>query len=374
MNEFGIYIHWPFCQSKCPYCDFNSHVAKQKIDESVFTNAFVRELNFYEKFIEGKKLKTIFFGGGTPSLMKAKSVSVLLEAINKKYAITENTEITLEANPSSVEAGRFQGYRQAGVNRVSIGVQSLIDSELKMLGRLHTAGEALGAIELANKIFKNFSFDLIYARPNQTAKQWRAELEQALKLGAEHLSLYQLTIEPNTPFFNLQEAGKLKLPSDELAADLYLLTYELTKARGLENYEISNYAVKGRESKHNLLYWRAKDWLGLGPGAHSRLTKNKSRYAIENIASPNQWLNKVKTKCNGATSQTILSKKQSRREFFLMAMRLQEGIKLKNCTELNKEKIKEFIQLKLLKKTKTHLCVTQNGRLLLNSLLGELVV
>ena len=325
----GIYIHWPFCAAKCPYCDFNSHVSKQAVDQDSFVDAFITELSHRVDQYNFSSPKSIFIGGGTPSLMEPKTVEKLLNAIDARLGIPSNIEITLEANPSSVESARFKGYRQAGVNRVSIGVQSLIDSELKFLGRLHTSSQALEAIELADTIFPRFSFDLIYARPNQTAKSWGSELSQALSLGSNHLSLYQLTIEPNTPFYNLHQSGKLVVPDSDNAAELYTLTKALTSSSGLQNYEISNYAVAGEESQHNLIYWRSGTWLGLGPGAHSRLVKSDgARHALINISSPQSWLSQVESQGHGTESEECLTPHSISQEFLLMGLRLQEGIDL----------------------------------------------
>ena len=276
---FGVYVHWPFCASKCPYCDFNSHVRAGGIDEARFLRAYLRELQHWAALAPGRTVASIFFGGGTPSLMSAGTVGAILDAIGRLWAVEPGAEITLEANPSSVEAARFRGYRAAGVNRVSLGVQSLDDAELRALGRLHTAAEARAAIDVARSTFERFSFDLIYARPGQTLDAWRAELGQALALAGQHLSLYQLTIEPDTPFAALHARGKLIVPDGEAASALYEVTQEMTERAGLPAYEISNHAAPGEECRHNLLYWRYGEYAGIGPGAHGRVVVDGVRRA-----------------------------------------------------------------------------------------------
>ena len=289
-RAFGVYIHWPFCQSKCPYCDFNSHVSAQ-IDQRQWARAFVLELERYHLETAGRIVTSVFFGGGTPSLMQPELVETIISCIAENWGLSPDCEITLEANPSSVEAGRFQGYRTAGINRVSLGIQSLDDSDLKKLGRLHTADEALAAIATAQQTFARVSIDLIYARQDQQLADWRAELTRALDLGTEHLSAYQLTIEQDTAFGKLHALGKLHgLPDDGLSADMYLLTQETCAAFGLDAYEVSNYARPWARSQHNLVYWRASDYLGIGPGAHGRITLDGQRLATDTGLIPEVWL------------------------------------------------------------------------------------
>ncbi len=291
---FGVYIHWPFCASKCPYCDFNSHVRAGGIDEARFLAAYLRELAHWAERTPGRDVTSVFIGGGTPSLMSPATVGAILDAIAGHWRVDPRAEITLEANPSSVEAARFRGYRAAGVNRVSLGVQSFSDAELRALGRLHTAEEARAAIEIARATFERFSFDLIYARPRQTAQAWRAELAEALTLAGRHLSLYQLTIEPQTPFAELHARGKLAIPAGELAHDLFEITQELTEGAGLPGYEISNHAAPGEESRHNLTYWRYGAYLGIGPGAHGRVVAGGERRATAAERQPGRWASLVK--------------------------------------------------------------------------------
>ena len=268
---FAVYVHWPFCQAKCPYCDFNSHVRHAPVDQRRYAAAMARELATLAAWTDARRPLSVFFGGGTPSLMEPATVDAILTAIDATLGLPADAEITLEANPTSVEQARFEGYRAAGVNRVSLGVQSLADAELAKLGRLHDAATARTALALARRIFPHVSADLIYARPGQTTADWAAELSQMLDLAGDHLSLYQLTIEPGTRFFDLAEMGKLVVPEDDAAADLYELTAELTGAAGFARYEVSNHARPGGEAKHNLVYWRGGTYVGIGPGAHGRI-------------------------------------------------------------------------------------------------------
>ncbi len=325
---FGVYVHWPFCAAKCPYCDFNSHVRHQQIDQATYAAAFETEIAHMAAMQPGFPVSSIFFGGGTPSLMEPQTVERILEAIVKAWTVSDGIEITLEANPSSVEADRFRGYRAAGVNRVSLGVQSLDDEQLKFLGRLHNADEARRAIRLARDIFPRLSFDLIYARPGQTLEAWGTELESAIDLAADHLSLYQLTIEQGTPFYDLHKRGKFSVPDPEQAAQLYELTQEITSAHGLPAYEISNHARPGAESRHNLTYWRAGLWAGIGPGAHGRLQMNDGRHATNNELHPETWLTQVERHGHGMIDNIVLDHEEIKDEFLLMGLRLREGIDL----------------------------------------------
>jgi putative oxygen-independent coproporphyrinogen III oxidase len=326
---FGVYIHWPFCAQKCPYCDFNSHVRFGGWDEPRFLKAYLRELDNVKARVGHQQVYSIFFGGGTPSLMQPATVAAILDHIAKLWPVQTGAEITLEANPNSVEAERFAGYRAAGVNRVSIGVQSLRDEELKRLGRLHSVTEARTAVEIARCTFDRFTFDLIYARPGQTLDAWRTELTEALALGSEHLSLYQLTIEPDTPFAELHARGKLIVPDADRALDLYALTQDMTAAAGLPAYEISNHARPGQESRHNLLYWRYGAYAGIGPGAHGRLVlPDGTRIATATERNPERWAERVETGGHGYTDETPLSRAEQADEMLLMGLRLTEGIDL----------------------------------------------
>jgi putative oxygen-independent coproporphyrinogen III oxidase len=323
---FGVYIHWPFCLSKCPYCDFNSHVRHAGVDEARYVSAFAREIETTAQRTGPRAVSTIFLGGGTPSLMKPETVGAVLDAIGQHWPVARDVEVTLEANPTSVEATRFRGYRAAGVNRVSLGVQALDDASLKELGRLHTAQEALDAVKIARTAFDRYSFDLIYARPNQTPAAWRAELTRAIDEAAEHLSLYQLTIEQETPFAALHAAGKLVTPDDDHARELYDVTQEISAARGLPAYEISNHARAGAECRHNLVYWRYHEYAGIGPGAHGRLVVDGKRHATSTEKRPESWLMRVEANGHGVTTDDVLTSVEQADEFLLMGLRLAEGI------------------------------------------------
>ena len=325
---FGVYVHWPFCAAKCPYCDFNSHVRHQPPDQARFAAAFAREIATLAGRAPGRTVDSIFIGGGTPSLMEPATVGAILDAVAGHWTVAPDVEVTMEANPSSVEAERFRGYRAAGVNRLSLGVQALNDADLKFLGRLHDVAQALKAIEIARATFPRLSFDLIYARPGQTPSAWEAELGQALKLAADHLSLYQLTIEPGTPFFALSEAGKLSVPDTDAAADLYGVTQAVCDAAGLPAYEISNHAVPGAECRHNLVYWRYGEYAGVGPGAHGRLRFADGRHALAAERAPEVWLEKVEAWADGIVVDDLLTAEEEGDEMLLMGLRLAEGIDL----------------------------------------------
>ena len=323
---FAVYVHWPFCLSKCPYCDFNSHVRATAIDEERFVQAFRSELSHRAKLTKGRSVSSIFFGGGTPSLMKPGTVAGILDAIAANWTVEPNCEVTLEANPTSVEANRFTGYRRAGVNRVSLGVQAMNDADLKALGRLHTAEEAMKAVTIAGSIFERFSFDLMYARPNQTAAAWKAELQGAIARARDHMSLYQLTIEPDTMFERLRNAGKLKVPSPAQCRVLWDVTQETMEHAGLPAYEISNHARPGGESRHNLIYWRYGEYVGVGPGAHGRILTPKGRRAHSTEQHPEMWLTVVESEGHGLIEDELLSTEEQGDEFLLMGLRLSEGI------------------------------------------------
>jgi putative oxygen-independent coproporphyrinogen III oxidase len=333
-QAFGVYVHWPFCLSKCPYCDFNSHVRHADIDEARFARAFAREIETTAERIPGRRVSSIFLGGGTPSLMAPQTVGAILDAIGKSWPVADDVEVTLEANPTSVEATRFRGYRAAGINRVSLGVQALDDASLKMLGRLHSVREALDAVAIARGAFDRSSFDLIYARPDQTPKMWADELELAITEAAEHLSLYQLTIEEGTPFFGLHAAGKLKTPEEATARALYDVTQEVCEAHGLPAYEISNHARRGAECRHNLVYWRGEEYAGIGPGAHGRIDINGTRHATATEKRPEAWLMRVEATGHGLVTDDYLNREERGDEFLLMGLRLAEGIDPKRYAAL----------------------------------------
>ncbi len=331
---FGVYVHWPFCLSKCPYCDFNSHVRHGGIDEARYTQAFLREMASAAKRTPGREVTTVFFGGGTPSLMKPETVAAILDGIAKHWTVSREVEVTLEANPTSVEAERFRGFRAAGVNRVSLGVQALDDKSLKELGRLHTAEEALKAVAIARSVFERYSFDLIYARPGQTSQAWAEELERAIAEAAEHLSLYQLTIEADTPFFALHANGKLTTPDEETSRILYDTTQDICDRAGFAAYEISNHARAGAECRHNLVYWRGDDYVGIGPGAHGRIVENGRRLATATEKRPESWLMRVESLGHGLIVDEALTREESADEYLLMGLRLAEGIDPKRFAEI----------------------------------------
>jgi putative oxygen-independent coproporphyrinogen III oxidase len=325
-TAFGVYVHWPFCLSKCPYCDFNSHVRHAAIDEARFLRAYLAEIEACAERVPGHTVTSVFFGGGTPSLMQPETVAAILNEIAKHWTLPRDAEITLEANPTSVEATRFRGYRAAGVNRVSLGVQALEDGALARLGRTHTAQEALAAVAIARSVFERYSFDLIYARENQTPSAWASELRRAIAEAAEHLSLYQLTIELETPFAALRAAGKLTVPDEDCARALYDITQDICAAAGLPAYEVSNHARAGAECRHNLTYWRMHDYAGIGPGAHGRLAIGAERHATATEKRPETWLMRVEARGHGIVTDEVLTREEIADEFLLMGLRLAEGI------------------------------------------------
>ncbi|HEY6702395.1 MAG TPA: radical SAM family heme chaperone HemW [Pseudolabrys sp.] len=375
---FAVYVHWPFCLSKCPYCDFNSHVRHGGIDEARFVRAYETEIAAAAARAPGRTVSSIFFGGGTPSLMQPSSVQAILDCIGKHWATAPDAEVTLEANPTSVEATRFRGFRTAGVNRVSLGVQALDDAALKELGRLHTVQEALDAVAAARSIFTRYSFDLIYARPRQTPDAWAAELTRAIGEAAEHLSLYQLTIEPDTPFFGLHKAGKLIVLDEDLARDLYDVTQAICADAGLPAYEVSNHARPGAECRHNLVYWRGHDYAGVGPGAHGRLTIEGRRVATETEKRPETWLMRVEDSGTGLIVEEKLTPGEAADEYLLMGLRLVEGIDPARYTALagralDPRRISILRQEGAVETTKDgRLRVTQSGFPLLDAVVADL--
>jgi oxygen-independent coproporphyrinogen-3 oxidase len=381
VETLALYIHWPFCLSKCPYCDFNSHV-RDKIPQTRMVAALRRELAFEAARSGPRTLTSIFFGGGTPSLLDPENVAALIKDATRLFKAAPDIEITLEANPTSIEAGRFAGYAAAGVNRVSIGVQSLNADALKFLGREHSAGQAVAAIELARKIFPRLSFDLIYARPGQTLQNWQAELHTALSLAADHLSLYQLTIEPGTKFATIYARNAFTLPDDDVAAALYDETAVAAAKYGLRQYEISNYAQPGSESRHNLAYWRYQDYAGIGPGAHGRLTLNHTLYATARHRAPEVWADLVEARGTGATVEDVVTPQDRAREALLMGLRLAEGVSLQIFEQRTGTSLMDAVDQAVLAQaaaagyaelTPTHLIATAAGRKILDALLPELV-
>lgn len=367
----ALYIHWPFCQSKCPYCDFNSHVRPNGIDEADFLQAYLQEIQTIAARTPNKTITSIFFGGGTPSLMAPQTVQTLLDHVAKVWRLDDQIEISLEANPSSVEAMRFAGYRQAGVNRVSIGIQAFNDKDLKTLGRLHTVAEAETALEIAQNNFDQVSFDLIYARPHQSPKQWEQELLYALSKDPHHLSLYQLTIEPGTRFADLYALGKLKIPNSERAEQHFLITQNLCEQEGLEAYEISNHAKEGHECRHNLTYWRYGNYAGIGPGAHGRIESIGKRFATATEPNPEIWRQKVRQQGHGLSVDEEISAEDQALEQLLMGLRLTEGLNIKAMRDKtgfqpNETKIEPLIAEGLIVQNKDYLRITSQGRFVLN--------
>ncbi|MBS0123466.1 radical SAM family heme chaperone HemW [Thetidibacter halocola] len=372
---FALYVHWPFCEAKCPYCDFNSHVARS-IDQARWARALASEVRRVARETPGRVLNSVFFGGGTPSLMDPESVAAVLEASRENWVWANDIEVTLEANPRSVEAARFDGYARAGVNRVSLGVQALRDDELRRLGRLHGVDEAKRAFGVARSVFDRVSFDLIYARQDQSLTAWEAELREALDMAVDHLSLYQLTIEQGTAFWDRQRAGGLRgLPDEDLAADMYDLTNEICAEADMQAYEVSNHARPGAESRHNLIYWRYGDWVGVGPGAHGRLTLDGTRWASECPAAPGAWLSRVEN-TGQAEDRTALSPQDIVNERIMMGLRLTEGVDMEffEAQPILNMRAASLVEDGLMWCRDGRAGATVAGRLLLNRVIGELLV
>ena len=372
-RPFGLYVHWPYCVSKCPYCDFNSHVAKT-MDHDQWAQAYKNELQRVHQESTDRTVSSIFFGGGTPSLMHPKTVETVIETANNLWGLSDNVEITLEANPTTIEIDTFSNFRHVGVNRLSVGVQSLRPDALKFLERAHSIEDALRALNLAAKTFDRFSFDLIYARPGQSLKDWETELKEALAYNTSHLSLYQLTIEPGTRFYQ----DKIEAASEDLGADMFDLTQDIMESASLPAYEVSNHAKPGEESRHNLVYWQGDDYIGIGPGAHSRLNNQ----AIHQIYKPDLWLNAVTDKKSGEQKRKKLSTEDRASELLLTGLRLQDGIDtahFKKLTGLNLENtldpdgLSQLLEFDLIERTDTHLRTTAEGRKCLNAVLEKLI-
>ena len=391
MNNISVYVHWPFCLSKCPYCDFNSHVAEVE-DHQLWLECYLKEIEYFKNVINGKYVKSIFFGGGTPSLMEPKVVQGIIAKLAELGTIDNKTEITLEANPTSYETAKFEQFKACGINRVSIGIQALKDDDLKKLGREHNKDQALAAIKSAARIFERTSFDLIYARPEQTLKDWQEELASAMEFAPNHISLYQLTIEKGTPFYRLHQDKKLILPKSEEAADMYEWTTDILNNAGFQRYEISNYAKVGEECRHNLSYWNYEEYLGIGPGAHSRLRNydkhkdphvNNSTTGVMMWHKPEKWLKSVQELGQGVQTIQALSLEETIEEFFMMGLRLKSGIYLRNLKTITDKKLfdlldekmlKYYAELELLNFNEDHIALTDKGLMLHSYLVPRLFI
>ncbi|WP_378947556.1 radical SAM family heme chaperone HemW [Paracoccus sp. R86501] len=376
---FGLYVHWPFCAAKCPYCDFNSHVVAH-VDQARWAKALSSEIARLAAEIPDRHLGSIFFGGGTPSLMLPETVDAVIRAAQAGWGFTNDIEISLEANPTSVEKARFQGFADAGVNRLSMGIQALNDDDLRRLGRMHSVAEARAAFDVARDTFGRVSFDLIYARQGQDRPAWRAELRQALSMAVDHLSLYQLTIEPGTAFGARAEIGKLRdLPDDDLSADMYADTQEICTEAGMNGYEISNHAAPGSESRHNLVYWRQGDWAAVGPGAHGRMTLPHGRIATEALRAPGAWIDAVERQGTGELPREFIPRDEMATEYLLMSMRLSEGMDMDRFASLagqppNPASVASLIDLGMVRQIGDRLQATDAGRPVLNAILRELAI
>lgn len=377
MSSTALYLHWPFCKHKCPYCDFNSHVAKT-IDYDGWKQAYIQELTYFLPYLQNKTIVSVFFGGGTPSLMPGFVVDHILSWLRDHTNLAKDAEVTLEANPTSVESTRFLEYKRAGVNRLSMGIQSLRQDDLTFLGRTHTVEEAKQAIRTAKSIFDQYSFDLIYARPNQTLQAWQGELAEALELAGNHLSLYQLTIEKGTPFYAAYQQKAFELPDEETSAQLYIQTQQQLAAYGFKPYEISNYAKAGYECLHNLQYWEYRDYLGIGPGAHSRIREDNQKKALMMIHAPEQWRASVADRHHGIQQNTILSREEEWEETLLMGLRLVNGIQRARVELLAGMSLEALIPEWLLEKglvqlTPEYISITEQGRLLTNAIIQAII-
>lgn len=376
--SISIYIHYPFCRSKCPYCDFNSY-CNLNIEEEELIKAYLNEIEYYKDIIKDKIIDTIYFGGGTPSLMSEKLLSNIMNKINLLYKIDKNCEISLESNPNSINYTKLKSFKDIGINRLSIGVQSLIDEDLKFLGRIHNKNEAIEAINTAQKIFNDrYSIDLIYGRPNQNLKEWKNELNEAIQLSPFHISLYQLIIEKGTPFYR----NKVQTPNEDIATKLYEETHNILEKNNIFQYEISNYAKNGYECKHNLVYWNNGEWIGIGAGAHGRININQKRYSIQNLKKPLNWLDKTLKNKNGISIKKLLSKQEIIEEYLIMGLRIKDGIKIENLQKnidcnnfydiLDKNNIEFLAKLNLINVNDKNIKLTKKGFLLLNSVIEKL--
>ena len=369
-KDLSIYIHWPFCKTKCPYCDFNSH-ENDSIEHGLWQDAYLSEIELYSEIITNRKIKTIFFGGGTPSLMKPKTIDAILNKLASKAKFSDNVEITLEANPNSIEREKFRSFKDAGINRVSIGVQSFENKNLKFLGRSHSNQDAIKAIEIARDVFTNYSFDLMYALPNQTLEEWENELRLALQYANCHISCYQLTIEKGTQFFNSHKQRQFFMLDEETSAKMYESTHDILQENGIEQYEISNYAKPGLECQHNIVYWKLRDYIGIGPGAHGRYVCNNKILSTINFYNPTKWRENLKDSQSPMQSKKELNANEDEVEKLVMGLRLSEGIEMKWVP--NKKIAQALITDGFLKLNNKLLATTLKGRLVLNAILEKLL-
>jgi len=383
-EQMGVYIHWPFCKSRCPYCDFNTYVRRQDFDEGLWAEAYLKALDYYADKLPDKRVVSIFFGGGTPSLMSPDLVGRIIDRVHKRWSVEKDVEITLEANPTSVENAKVQGFAEAGVNRLSLGVQSFTGEGLSFLGREHSVAEAMNALELARKYFPRYSFDLIYARPEQSLQDWEAELKDALSVGSSHMSLYQLTIAEKTPFYKRINRGEFTVPDEVAGAEFYHLTQDIMEAAGVPAYEVSNYARTAQECRHNLIYWHMADYIGIGAGAHGRYMLDGKKYATCDETQPKCWLERVQSQGHGGDGDTpeLLSKADQFYEALLMGLRLYDGVSLKRSEELSgvhAQDMLDFAKIDIavkegwLIKDGEKIKATREGMLRLNALLGYII-
>lgn len=368
----SIYIHWPFCLTKCPYCDFNSHVT-QNIEEKTWLASYLKEIQHFFEYLKQHTITSIFFGGGTPSLMPVFLVKEIIDYIRYNFKTSKNIEITLEANPTSTESKKLKAFKEAGINRISLGIQSFNDKDLNFLGRKHSSKEGLEALETTQSIFNNYSFDLIYALPDQTLSSWEKELTQALKYATKHISLYQLTIEKGTAFYSLYKNKNFILPDNNLSSKLYKLTQEITKSNSLEAYEISNHALKDYESLHNLSYWNYNEYLGIGPGAHTRITLNQQKHAINMLYNPKEWLSSVQKKGHGIQKKEALTKLSCLKEYIIMAIRIKKGINNQQVKSIYSKDINDIFQDKFLMLLKKENLINYSSKSIRTTAKGKLV-
>ena len=370
-NEIGIYVHWPFCKSKCPYCDFNVHV-RDDIDHARWRDVYLKVLEVFAEKTQGRLVRSLYFGGGTPSTMQPETVQAIIDQVRSLWRCVNDIEITLEANPTSIEADKFLAFKGAGVNRVSVGVQAFNDFDLKFLGRQHSADEARKALQIAGDVFDRFSFDLIYARPEQSLDDWKRELSEAVELSKGHLSLYQLTIERSTPFYFSHAQGRFQMPSEELSAEFYTLTQEVLERARLPAYEVSNHAAEGQESAHNMIYWRYGDYIGIGPGAHGRLSLNGDKYATRGHHAPDKWLEAIEQGGDGCHPYADLNSDEMFLEAFMMGLRLKEGVAIQTLNSLTGKDYQAFLDAEHLQKAQGEGWLELNDKRIVLSLEGRL--